>query len=384
MPVLSAATGELHVGGREGRRCVEPEPAEEQDERTQQRHRDVVSRKRSGGAVLGVLADAWPQHDRPGQRSGTPCGVHDARAGEVDVAEPQLEAVAELREPPAAPGPRTEERVVDGAAEQAPPDEALELPPFRHRTRGDGRRGVHEGHHVEEEGGSGSEHLRVDARHGPGSGPQEHPVPGADEIGPQRVGQPEHAVAEPSEHDGEADQEEADQSQTEDRQVGRDHVRSVLRPTESGLDHGEPGLHEDDQRRAEDDPQHVEPHAHIGGSGDQRTVEHRLGDALCPGDPREYDECREQRDAERDLGLSSVHHPGLLLLPHSAGVGLVRRPVSRAVFRTDSAPLRKDARVTSVGVTARGPLQSPPTTRRSCTQEEQCVSSVVGPGGPRR
>ena len=54
-------------------------------------------------------------------------------------------------EPAAAPRPRAEERVVEGAAEEAPADERLPLPALGHGAGRDRRRGVHEGDHVEEE-----------------------------------------------------------------------------------------------------------------------------------------------------------------------------------------------------------------------------------------
>ena len=37
------------------------------------------------------------------------------------------------------------------------------------------------------------------------------------------------------------------------------HVGRVLRPAEAGLHEREPGLHEDHQHRADDDPQEVQP-----------------------------------------------------------------------------------------------------------------------------
>ena len=103
-------------------------------------------------AVLAVLADARSEHERTGEGGDAAHGVHDAGAGEVDVAEAGVDALAEAGQPAAAPRPRAEQRVVDRAAEQAPADERLPLPPLGHGARRDGGGGVHEGHHVEEEG----------------------------------------------------------------------------------------------------------------------------------------------------------------------------------------------------------------------------------------
>jgi len=49
----------------------------------------------------------------------------------------------------------------------------------------------------------------------------------------------------------------------------------VLRPTEAGLDEGETSLHEDDQHRADDDPQQV--HLLCGG-GDGCGIDIALGE----------------------------------------------------------------------------------------------------------
>ena len=136
---------------------VEAEPAEQQDERAQHGHGDVMTRQRPGLAVLAELADASAEHDGTGQGGEAAHGVDDAGTGEVDVAEAEADAVTELGQPAAAPGQAGEQRVVERAAEQTPHDEALPLPPLRHRPRRDRGRGVHEGHHVEEEGCRGGE-----------------------------------------------------------------------------------------------------------------------------------------------------------------------------------------------------------------------------------
>ena len=86
---------ELHVRHCERRGGVEAEPTEEQDERTEHRHRDVVTGQRPWLAVL-ELADAGTDHDCTGERGSSAHCVHDAGAGEVDVADAELCAVAEL------------------------------------------------------------------------------------------------------------------------------------------------------------------------------------------------------------------------------------------------------------------------------------------------
>ena len=185
-------------------------------------------------------------------------GVHDAGAGEVDVADAEVHGVPGLGEPAAAPGPRREQRVVDGAAEEAPPDEGVPLPPLGHgagRDRGDG---VHEGHHVEEE----AEHARRDlvarrARSRRPTGTSSCRCRSARRRAARRsrdVG----AEARPAEGERVADEEEADEAEAEDGEVRRHHVGGVLGPAEAGLDEREAGLHEDHEDGADDDPEQVD------------------------------------------------------------------------------------------------------------------------------
>ena len=99
--------------------------------------------------------------------------------------------------------------------------------------------------------------------------------------------------------------------EAEDRQVRRHHVRRVLRPAEAGLDHGETGLHEDHQRRADDDPQQVEAEAidarrhGCGRVEDRRILCHR--DGGCGQHRSSYDQAGQQ------LRLAVSEHQGVLL-----------------------------------------------------------------------
>ena len=149
---------------------------------------------------------------------------------------------------------------------------------------GDGGHGVHEGDHVEEEADDGRPAGADDrvARQREAALPQEHPAAAAD----QRVAEGlrvaevvagQH-VAVAAEHEGVADQEEPDEAEPEDGEVRRDHVGGVLGTAEPGLDQREPGLHEDDEHGADDDPQQVGLLAERG---------HRLGrvDVLGTGRP---------------------------------------------------------------------------------------------------
>src|SRR5437762_9592694 len=129
---------------------VEAEPAEGEDEAAEQHHRDVMARDRVRRAVAVELADARADDHRDRERGEAADGVHDPRAGEVAVAVAELEVAAELREPPAAPGPVAEERAGDRAEDERGDRERGELPALGGGAGDDRRRGVHE-HHLAEE-----------------------------------------------------------------------------------------------------------------------------------------------------------------------------------------------------------------------------------------
>ena len=91
---------EPDVGHRERRGGVEAEPAEQQDERAEHGHRDVVRPECSRLAVLAVLADAGTEDDRARESGDAAHRVHDAGSGEVDVAEAEVCALAQLASQP--------------------------------------------------------------------------------------------------------------------------------------------------------------------------------------------------------------------------------------------------------------------------------------------
>ncbi len=341
--VLRCDDGEPHVGGGERRRGVEAEPAEQQDERAEHGHRDVVRRQRARLPVCTELPDAGPEDDRARERRDAAHRVDDARACEVDVAEAELEVVAELAEPAAAPGPPTEQRVVERAAEQAPADERLPLPALGHRAGRDRRRRVHEGDHVQEErgdrrgvGGSGETP--------PGAAPQERPVTEPDEaIRTERLVEAEvPGIAEPREHQREADQEERDEAQPEHREVRADDVRRVLGPAEPGLHQCEAGLHEDHEHRADDDPQEVDSHPHVD-RGRARLA--RLADRrIAPGRPGRAGHQRDDQEHQRPDGhqppLAPQHHPSSLFEVDASVESRVR--VGTDVAGVSDSDMRRD------------------------------------------
>ena len=73
--------GEPVVGRREGRCGVEPEPAEQQDERPEHRHRDVMGGEHTRFAVRSVLPDPWSEDRarRPNRRHRPSCGPRPNR-----------------------------------------------------------------------------------------------------------------------------------------------------------------------------------------------------------------------------------------------------------------------------------------------------------------
>jgi hypothetical protein len=222
--------------------------------------------------------------------------MDDTGSGEVHVAEAEVQAVAELVQPTAAPRPRTEDRVVDRADEEAPADERLPLPPLGHRPGGDGRGRVHERDHVEEEGSGGCTERGVlsdpaEVSESEAALPQEHPFTGSDERVTDRLVQPEvPRIAEPAEHERVAHEEEPDEPQAEDGEVRAEHVGCVLGPAEPSFDQREAGLHEYDEHGPDDHPEEVQTDADVGYGGNVRAVEDRLGilrserDSCCHSD----------------------------------------------------------------------------------------------------
>ena len=73
------------AAGAERRARVEPEPAEGKDERADGGHVEVVAGHGVGRAVLVVLAEARPQHDRAGDAGEAADHVDNTGAGEVNV-----------------------------------------------------------------------------------------------------------------------------------------------------------------------------------------------------------------------------------------------------------------------------------------------------------
>ena len=256
--------GEAHVGRRERRRGVEAEPAEQQDEHAEHGHRDVVAGHRARLAVLAVLADARPEHDahRRAPRHHRPRARRRSRRSRRS----RSRAPPSCRAWPASRRPTSTPRTAGSrcAPQNRPqPTNAVPLPPLGHGAGRDRRRRVHERDHVEEERRDrcrlrrGAEVAAAPNR--PATGTPSSRCRAARGRPVRRARR--SARAEPAEREREPDEEERDEPETEDREVRRHHVRRVLLATEAGLDQREPGLHEHDEDRADDDPEQVEADA---------------------------------------------------------------------------------------------------------------------------
>ena len=82
--------------------------------------------------AVGVeLADAWSEDERAGERGDAADGVHDAGAGEVDVAGTEAHRVPGLRQPATAPRPRA--RTAGSRARRRRSPRSTKLPHF-HRS----------------------------------------------------------------------------------------------------------------------------------------------------------------------------------------------------------------------------------------------------------
>ena len=143
-----------------------------------------MARKGTRLSILAKLANTWSEDDRTGKSRHATSSVNNTGTGEIDVAVPPVQRVAQLGQEATTPGPCTEERIVNSSTEQAPNYEGLKPPTLSHRTCRNGRCGVHEGHHVEEERSGCArigEIATIEPRTGPSALPQEDPVTGTDE-----------------------------------------------------------------------------------------------------------------------------------------------------------------------------------------------------------
>ena len=210
----------------EDRATVESDPAEPEDHRAEDRHRDVRRADLNRGAVRAEPTQTRTDDHDGGQSGPAAHRMNHGRAGEVD--EPSLRQPAV-----AAPHPVAVGRVHDRHDEHDH-DVGPELHPLRHCTGDDGD-GRPSEHRLEQPEGGRARVERRDVLGEVGPAP-----PAADRI---------------AEHQAIADNPEQRDGQTEIEDVLDRHVDVVLRPSETGLQKEEPGLHQENERCRKQHPQ---------------------------------------------------------------------------------------------------------------------------------
>jgi len=149
------------------------------------------------------------------------------------------------------------------------------------------------------------------------------------------------------------DGEVADHAEPEDGEVGHHHVGRVLGTGEPGLHQGESGLHENDQRTAQHQPEQVEPDLVVEHPVDQLLAlterERRLrGSGRITGRQRHSLQQQDTNDGHAaDQGdLPPPHHVPPLMEGMSMAV---------ACFRSVSVCLRYDSLSSGPGPGPAGP-----------------------------
>src|SRR5680860_919935 len=153
--------------------------------------------------------------------------MHHAASGEVNGPMPQTQAVAELTQPSSTPDPVAEQRIEDCPAEQAPVHERAELPALGHCAGRDRRCGVHERHHVQEEGEHGNV-ISLPGQRPAASSKNPSEVAELYQPVPHRLVVADQRKTIGTEHQRISDEEERYESNAEDSEVGHDHMSLSL------------------------------------------------------------------------------------------------------------------------------------------------------------
>ena len=205
--------------------------------------------------------------------------MHDAGAGVVAGSVAQAPAIAHLCQPAAAPHPASEDRVDEGADEEAEDEEALEAPPLGAGASYDGGGGVHEDHHEQEPDCDGTVIalaggdrrlaaqkvtgvaddapavvLRAVILHGRTDG--DHRVERRNAA--KLAGAADVGAVGATAHEGEAADEEAEHPKGVDHEVHGHGVGGVFATDQAGFDQCETRLHEHDQEAADQRPSHID------------------------------------------------------------------------------------------------------------------------------
>src|SRR5256712_6349450 len=196
-----------------------------------------------GRAVFIDLAYPWPKQHGEGQRDPAARAVHDARAGEVHRAVTQVPAVADLRQPAAAPEPVAIDGVDDGAKEKLGYYKRLEVDPLRDGANDDVAGGLHEDD-LEEEEGERADVVRMARLEEEAVEAEQTPVAAAhfEQMAKHhRAAQVSGRGVDrgPAKLEGEADRKVTDPGDDESGEAEHHHGHAVLRARHSGGKRGE-------------------------------------------------------------------------------------------------------------------------------------------------
>ena len=142
---------QAEVGGIERRSCVKGEPAEEENNGSDDCHRNIVAGESTGGAVLLKFADTGPEYNGTGQSDHAAHGVNDRGTRKVNNTVSDSEVLAESGEPAAAPYPVAEQRVEEHRDEEGCNDDSRILDTLGHGAGRNRNGSVHENHLEKEE-----------------------------------------------------------------------------------------------------------------------------------------------------------------------------------------------------------------------------------------
>ena len=224
----SAADRVVAVHGHRGS-AVETEPAEPEDEDAQRGDAQVMTQDRPGFPVLSVLADAGPEDLRADQRAHAADHMHGRGTGEI--------MESHFRQPAAAPDPVAADRIDEQGDRCGVNAVGRELRALCHGAGYDGRRGGAEDGLEDGEGPQGNtrrKHRSV-ILHDEGIDPAE-------------------GGGACSEHNPETEQPVQRCADAEIHHVLHQDIACILGPGKAGFTHGKSGLHEEDQRCAQQHP----------------------------------------------------------------------------------------------------------------------------------
>mmetsp|Transcript_54471 Transcript_54471/g.133147 ORF Transcript_54471/g.133147 Transcript_54471/m.133147 type:complete len:356 (-) Transcript_54471:181-1248(-) len=249
-------------GESQGRPAVEAVPAEPQNEGAKGHQSGIVRGHRVNCPSDGIEAPlARPERDRAHKPRPATDSVHDARASEIDHAiglrvvakdgtcvTVRIRASTPSREPSCAPHPVHDDGVDEGGDEDGVDEVGRDLAALRHAARHD-------------RGGSSSESPLKEERC-PSVLPPRAPRPVID-LRQGKVGLSNHATGRLAVGEAVANEPEHDGCARGIEDVLEEDVDHVLAGDGARLEHAEAGLHEEDERAAQHQPQQVGIHGEV-------------------------------------------------------------------------------------------------------------------------